>query len=121
MREFRVHYNELKEAGVEVAGISTDTPGSSRDWARRMELPYPLLSDEERVAGAAFDVIRRVGIGAWNVEFFKRSTFLVDALGIVVAQWRKVKVRGHAAEVLEMVRVLPESSAGIRAPSAPRA
>jgi thioredoxin-dependent peroxiredoxin len=121
MREFRAHYSELKEAGVEIAGISTDTPESSRDWAGRMNLPFPLLSDEERAAGAAFGVIRRVGIGTWNVEFFKRSTFLVDARGIVVAQWRKVKVRGHAAEVIEMVRVLPGSSAGIRAPSAPRA
>jgi thioredoxin-dependent peroxiredoxin len=106
MREFRVHYEELKAAGVEIAGISTDTPESSRDWARRMELPFPLLSDDGREAGAAFGVIRRVGIGTWNVEFFKRSTFLVDARGIVVAEWRKVKVRGHAAEVLEMVRAL---------------
>ena len=119
MREFRAHHEELKAAGIAVAGISTDTPESSREWARRMELPYPLLSDEERTAGAAFGVIRRVGIGAWNVEFFKRSTFLVDARGIVVAQWRKVKVRGHAAEVIDIVRVLPGSSAGIRAPSAP--
>jgi thioredoxin-dependent peroxiredoxin len=107
MREFRAHYDALKEAGIEVAGVSTDTPESSREWARRMDLPFPLLSDEEREAGAAFGVIRRVGIGAWNVEFFKRSTFLVDARGIVVAMWRKVKVRGHAAEVLELARALP--------------
>ena len=38
MREFRVHYDELKEAGVEVAGVSTDTPESSIEWARRMSL-----------------------------------------------------------------------------------
>jgi len=107
MREFRAHYDELKEAGVEVAGISTDTPESSRDWARRLDLPFPLLSDEERRAGAAFGVVRHVGIGGWNLEFFKRSTFLVDARGIVVAMWRKVKVRGHATDVLEMARALP--------------
>ena len=106
MREFRAHYSELKDAGVEVAGISTDTPESSLTWARRMELPYPLLSDIERNAGAAFGVIRRLGIGSWNVEFFRRTTFLVDARGVVVAVWEKVKVRGHALKVLEMALAL---------------
>src|SRR5262245_37631166 len=110
MREFRVHYSELKEAGVEVAGISTDTPESSVDWARRMSLPYPLLSDVERQAGSAFGVIRRLGIGSWNVEFFRRTTFLVDAHGIVVAMWQKVKVRGHALEVRDMVRALASTA-----------
>jgi peroxiredoxin Q/BCP len=106
MREFRAHYEELKAAGIEVAGVSTDTPESSREWAGRMDLPYPLLSDVDRSAGNAFGVIRRVGIGSWNVEFFRRTTFLLDARGIVVALWEKVKVRGHALEVLRMGRVL---------------
>ena len=109
MREFRVHYEELKQAGVEVAGISTDTIESSVAWARRMGLPYPLLSDTDRAAGSAFGVIRSIGIGGWNLELYRRTTFLVDARGIVVAMWRKVKVRGHAREMLEMVRALEAS------------
>ena len=110
MREFRVHYSELKEAGVEVAGVSTDTPESSVDWARRLDLPYPLLSDAERRAGTAFGVIRRLGVGSWNVEFFRRSTFMVDMNGIVVAMWQKVKVRGHALEVRDMARALASTA-----------
>jgi len=106
MREFRVHYPELTSAGVEVAGISPDTPESSRTWSGRLQLPYPLLSDVEREAGTAFGVIRRLGIGSWNVEFFRRMTFLVDAGGRVVASWGKVKIRGHALEVLEVARAL---------------
>ena len=106
MREFRAHYEELKAAGIEVAGISTDTAESSLEWSRRMDLPYPLLSDVDRSAGNAFGVIRRVGIGGWNVEFFRRTTFLVDQRGVVVALWEKVKVRGHALEVLRMGRAL---------------
>ncbi len=106
MREFRVHYSELKSAGVEVAGISPETPESSLAWARRLELPYPLLSDVERQAGTAFGVIRRIGIGSWNVEIFRRVTFLVDARGQVVASWGRVKVRGHALEILEVARAL---------------
>ena len=110
MREFRAHYSALVEAGVEVAGVSPDTPESSAEWARRMDLPYPLLSDVERTAGHAFGVVRSVGIGAWNVEFFRRTTFLVDARGVVVAMWRKVKIRGHALEVRDMARALVSSA-----------
>jgi thioredoxin-dependent peroxiredoxin len=110
MREFRVHYAELQEVGVEVAGVSTDTPESSVEWARRLSLPYPLLSDVERRAGSAFGVIRRIGVGSWNVEFFRRTTFLVDANGIVVAMWQKVKIRGHALEVRDMARALASTA-----------
>ena len=106
MREFRVHYSELKSAGVEVAGISPDTPESSRTWSSRLHLPYPLLSDVERQAGTAFGVIRRLGIGSWKVEIFRRVTFLVDARGVVVASWGRVKTRGHALEVLGVARAL---------------
>lgn len=116
MREFRAHHAQLTEAGVQVAGISTDSPSSSREWGQRMELPYPLLSDVERRAGTAFGVVRRIGIGTWNVEFFRRTTFLVDARGIVSAVWEKVKVRGHALEVARMARALSS-----RASSAPPA
>jgi peroxiredoxin Q/BCP len=110
MREFRVHYSELQAAGVEVAGVSTDTPESSVEWGQRMDLPYPLLSDVERAAGHAFGVIRRLGIGGWNVELFHRTTFLVDARGVVVAMWRKVKIRGHALEVRDMARALASTA-----------
>ena len=107
MREFRVHHAELKSAGVEVAGISPDSAESSRGWAGRLDLPYPLLSDVERRAGTAFGVIRRIGIGSWNLELFRRVTFLVDARGVVVALWGRVKIRGHALDVLEVARALP--------------
>src|SRR2546425_1599054 len=106
MREFRAHYPELQSAGLEVAGISTDTPESSRVWSRRLRLPYPLLSDVERSAGTEFGVVRRLGVGSWSIEFFRRATFLVDARGVVVAQWDRVKIRGHALEVLDFARAL---------------
>jgi peroxiredoxin Q/BCP len=107
LREFRAHYEELKAAGLEVAGVSLDSPESHRAWSERLRLPFPLLSDVERTVGPAFGVVRHVGLGGWNVEFFRRSTFLVDARGKVAAVWGKVKVRGHALEVLEMAKALP--------------
>ncbi len=104
MREFRAHYAEFQRAGLEAAGVSLDSPESARTWATRLRLPYPLLSDPDRLAGNAFGVLRRVGIGGWNIEFFRRSTFLIDARGVVVAVWGKVKTRGHALDVLDVAR-----------------
>jgi peroxiredoxin len=65
-------------------------------------LPYPLLSDAQGEAGRLFGVVRRLGIGGWTIEFFRRSTFLVDFHGNVAAVWGDVRVRGHALEVLEV-------------------
>ena len=106
LREFRALHDSFQSAGVAVAGISLDSVEANRRWAGRLKIPYALLSDVDRAVGRAFGILRRVGIGEWNVEFLRRSTFLADTKGFVVAQWTKVKVRGHAAEVLKVARVV---------------
>lgn len=115
-REFRAHYDEFRAEGVEIAGISLDPIERSLEWSRRLKLPYPLLSDAERIAGAEFGVVRRVGIGTWGVEWFRRSTLLVDRDGIVRAVWETIPARGHALEVLAVAKALPALSAGDAAP-----
>jgi peroxiredoxin Q/BCP len=106
LREFREAHPSFLEAGVSVAGVSTDTLESHAKWIERLHLPYPLLSDPERTAGRALGLVRRVGVGAWGVELFRRATLLVDTRGIIAAAWSQVKVRGHAAQVLEAARAL---------------
>jgi peroxiredoxin Q/BCP len=106
LREFRAHQDEYEANGVAVAGVTRDTPESNLEWSRRLELSYPLLSDREGVAARALGVTRRIGIGDWGVEFFRRVTFLIGRDGLVAAVWHRVKVRGHAREVLEMAKVL---------------
>jgi peroxiredoxin Q/BCP len=106
MREFRAHYGELEAENVGVAGISLDSPEVARSWGERLGLPYPLLSDHERVAGSLFHITRSIGIGDFKVEFFRRATLLIDASGIVRAVWEKVKIRGHATEVLDAAKAL---------------
>jgi len=71
-----------------------------------LRLPYPLLSDPERTAAEAFGGLRRLGIGTWTIELFRRRTVLADRLGMVAAIWDKVRIRGHAAEVLTAARAL---------------
>jgi peroxiredoxin Q/BCP len=106
MREFRVHHSEFQQAEIALAGVTLDSVESCRQWAARLELPYPLLSDVTREAGQAFHVLNDFGIGAWKIEFFSRTTFLADTGGVVRAVWGDVKLRGHALQVLEAARAL---------------
>ena len=54
----------------------------------------------------AFGGLRRLGIAGWTIEFFRRRTVLSDRQGLIAALWDKVRLRGHAAEVLAAARVL---------------
>lgn len=93
-------------AGIEVAGINADTVESNRAWTERLRLPFPVLSDPERRAAEAFGGLRRIGIGSWKLELFRRRTVLADRHGVIAAIWDKVQVRGHAAEVLAAAQAL---------------
>lgn len=106
LREFRVRHDVYVANDLAVAAVSRDTPESNRTWAERLSLPYPILCDREGALADPLGVVRRIGIRDWSVEFFRRSTFLVDARGAVAAVWSDVKIRGHALEVLEVAKTL---------------
>jgi len=106
LREFREAHAEFVAARIALAGVSADTLESHRRWIERLRIPFPLLSDPERRAGHELGLVRRIGIGSWAVELFRRSTLLVDRRGLVVAAWGDVKVRGHARHVLEAARAI---------------
>jgi len=111
LREFRAHHETLTRHGLCVAGISRESPESNRRWSERLKLPYPLLSDPVGAAANEFGVIRRIGVGPWSLEFFRRSTFLVNFSGEVAAVWGDVRVRGHALEILEVAEALERPAA----------
>jgi thioredoxin-dependent peroxiredoxin len=118
LREFREAYPRFQQAAVEIAGVSTDTLESHEKWSRRLKIPFPLLADPERLAGHDLGLVRRLGIGGWSVELFRRATLLANRDGIVVAAWADVKIRGHADEVLQTARAL-EATASPPPPSTP--
>ena len=72
----------------------------------QMEFPFPLLSDADEKLCALFDVIKMKNMYGKKVRGIERSTFLIDAEGKLAREWRKVKVDGHAAEVLDAVKAL---------------
>ena len=108
IREFRERYAAFAAEGIEIAGINADTVESNRHWMERLRVPYPLLSDPERKAAEAFGGLRRIGFGEWSIEFFRRRTVLADRHGVIAAVWDKVRIRGHAAEVLQAARALEQ-------------
>jgi len=89
-----------------VVGASRDPVESNRYWSRRLRLPYPLPSDRAGALGAELGVTRTLRVGAWKVEFLRRSTLLAGPDGRIAAVWDDVKIRGHAEQVLEAARAL---------------
>jgi peroxiredoxin Q/BCP len=106
LREFREVHPEFQSRGIALAGVSADSIESHRRWSERLRLPYPLLSDPEHRAGRALGLVRRLGIGSWSVELFRRATLLVDDRGMVAGVWADVRIRGHGREVLKAAEAL---------------
>jgi len=102
--DFQSQLAKFKRAGAVVLGISRDSVASHERFRTKEGLRFDLLSDPEERACAMFDVIREKNMYGKKVIGIERSTFLIDADGELVREWRKVKVAGHVDEVLEAVR-----------------
>lgn len=103
---FRDLHAKFRRAGAQVLGISRDSLASHAKFRQKHDLPFHLLSDADEKVCRLFDVIREKNLYGKKVLGIERSTFLVDAKGVLRREWRKVKVAGHAEEVLEAVRSL---------------
>lgn len=108
-QDFRDLYGRIKRAKATVLGISRDSLKSHENFKRKFEFPFELLSDADETLCQLFDVIRQKNMYGKSVRGIERSTFLIDGEGILRREWRKVKVDGHAGEVLEAVRDLGRS------------
>ena len=96
----------FKRAGVRVCGVSRDTLAAHEKFGAKYGFEFPLLVDADGAACKLFDVIHEKHMYGRKVLGIVRSTFLIDAAGKLRQEWRKVKVEGHAAEVLEAAKKL---------------
>jgi peroxiredoxin Q/BCP len=103
---FRDLYPALQALGVEVVGISRDTLSSHAKFSAKYQLPFPLIADPEEQLCNTFGVMVAKTMYGKPVRGIERSTFLLDPQGVLRAVWRKVKVEGHAAEVLATLQTL---------------
>lgn len=107
---FRDRIDAFRDADTVVLGISRDSVRSHEHFRRKQSLAFDLLSDPDEVACQAYGVITEQKMYGRQVRGIERSTFLVDADGVLRREWRRVKVDGHADEVLAAARELRGTS-----------
>lgn len=104
--DFRDQYSAFAEQDTVVLGVSPDPAARHQKFIEKHDLPFTLLADEEQVAANLYGVWtlkKNFGKEYMGIE---RSTFLIDKEGIVVREWRKVRVKDHVQETLEAVKAL---------------
>jgi peroxiredoxin Q/BCP len=104
--QFRDLHAQFKKLGCAIYGVSRDSLKSHENFKSKMGFPFELLCDAEEVACKAFGVIKMKNMYGKKVRGIERSTFVIDAQGLVRREWRGVKVPGHAQEVLEFIKTL---------------
>jgi peroxiredoxin Q/BCP len=96
----------FRAAGVEVIGVSPDSVESHAKFRKKYDLAVGLAADTDKAVASAYGVWVEKSMYGRKYMGVERSTFLIDAKGRVARSWRKVKVPGHAAEVLEAAKAL---------------
>jgi peroxiredoxin Q/BCP len=104
--QFRDLYQKFLKQGAVVAGVSRDSLKSHANFSDKMGFRFPLLSDPAEALCRQFDVIRMKNMYGKQVRGIERSTFVIGKDGTLAREWRKVKVPGHAQEVLDFVKTL---------------
>ena len=97
---------KLRRRGAVVLGASRDSLKAQENFKAKQGFPFELVADTDEALCQAFDVIRLKQMYGKQVRGIERSTFLVDADGVLRREWRGVKVAGHVAEVLEALSAL---------------
>jgi peroxiredoxin Q/BCP len=105
-RDFRDLHPAFRRAKTTVLGLSKDSCERHAKFRAKEAFPFELLSDEDEKVCRLFEVIREKSLYGRKFMGIERSTFLFDGAGKLAREWRKVRVKGHAAEVLEAARSL---------------
>ena len=104
--QFRDLHPKFARLGAVVAGVSRDSMKSHENFKSKMGFPFPLISDPDEALCGQFGVIKMKNMYGKKVRGIERSTFVVDKAGNLAREWRRVKVPGHAEEVLAFVKTL---------------
>ena len=108
--QFRDQHAEFVQAGAVVFGVSRDNMASHDKFKEALGLPFQLVADTEEKLCHMFGVVKNKIMYGKKVKGIERSTFLIDPQGMLVAEWRGIKVAGHVDEVLTAVRALKKAA-----------
>jgi len=104
--DFGDQHRAFQRAGCEIFGVSRDPLKSHERFKEKMKFPFELLSDPDEAVCRQFGVMKQKMMYGKQVRGIERSTFVIDSNGVLVHEWRGVKVPGHAQEVLNFVKAL---------------
>ena len=103
-QNFRDRYRDFEKCGTAILGVSRDSLKAHENFRNKQEFPFDLLSDADEKLCRQFDVIHEKNMYGRKVMGIVRSTFLIDGDGVLLKEWRKVRVKGHVDEVLEAAK-----------------
>jgi len=103
-QDFRDLHAKFKRQNAVILGVSRDSLASHEKFKAKQKFPFELLSDPDEALCKKYDVIKEKTLYGRKFMGIERSTFLIDERGKLREEWRKIKVKGHAAEVLEAVK-----------------
>ena len=101
--QFRDLHQEFQQKNTLIFGISRDSIRSHEGFKAKLGLPFELIADPDETLCAMFNVMKMKNMYGKQVRGIERSTFVIDAAGTLVKEWRGVKVPSHVEEVLEFV------------------
>lgn len=105
-QDFRDLHEEFQALDAVILGVSRDGLKAHENFRAKHDFPFHLISDKDEAVCALFDVIKLKKLYGKEYMGIDRSTFLIDKEGRLRREWRGVKVKGHAEEVLDAVREL---------------
>ena len=105
-QDFRDNKRKFSARNTVILGVSRDSIKSHENFKSKQSFSFDLLSDPDEKLCKQFDVIKEKNMYGKKVIGIERSTFLIDEKGVLVKEWRKVKVKGHVKEVLEEIKKL---------------
>jgi peroxiredoxin Q/BCP len=104
--QFRDKHKDFVKSGAVIFGVSRDNMASHDKFKQNLELPFELIADTEEKLCHMFGVVKNKIMYGKKVKGIERSTFLIDAAGVMRHEWRGIKVAGHVDEVLKAVKAL---------------
>lgn len=105
-QDFRDRQAKFKKLNTVIVGVSRDSLKSHESFRHKYSFNFDLLSDEQEKLCKLFGVMKLKNMYGRKVRGIERTTFLIDAKGVLRKEWRKVRVKDHAEEVLNAVKAL---------------
>ena len=99
--DFRDQFEVFNSNNTVIVGVSRDSVKSHEKFICKYNFPFDLIADEDETVCQLFDVIKEKNMYGRKYMGIERSTFLIDTNGVLINEWRKVKVKGHVKEVLD--------------------